>query len=290
MNKFWWVSLILACVLLVPTIALGVDFEASYEEAMVLLGQGKFDDASIIFASLGYYKDASRYTMYCRSLSAGENGYYSNAIVNLSNLDEFLDSEILIIYYTGLQLEYSEKYKEAYDTLVNISLYRDVLDHLSLLPDKIKAQDYDRAQEAVKNGKLEEAIELFKELGDYLDSNEQVITLTKEKQYIEAIEKEANKQYQLALDLFVGLGDYKDSAEHVDSLKNKLVDVRRAFTNAKVNWRSEPSSDAARIGTLTAGTLVVVHKEVATEAGNWAWVECDGEMGYVKAEFLDYID
>ena len=59
-------------------------------------------------------------------------------------------------------------------------------------------------------------------------------------------------------------------------------------TNAKVNFRSGPSTDAARKGTLNAGENVyIIANEVGGDGAVWSRVSVNGDEGYLKSEFLD---
>lgn len=71
--------------------------------------------------------------------------------------------------------------------------------------------DYKKAMDLHEDGKYEEAIVLFLELGDYEDSAEKVIACN----YGIALNFYNSGDYATAMNLFTTLGDYKDSAEKV---------------------------------------------------------------------------
>ena len=86
--------------------------------------------------------------------------------------------------------------------------------------------DYKKAMALYEEGKYEEAIVLFLELGDYEDSAEKVTACN----YGIAMNFYNSKDYATAMNLFTTLGDYEDSAE-------KLVDCQ--YQMAVAAYKSE---------------------------------------------------
>ena len=93
-----------------------------YENAMGLLREYKYTEAGEEFEKLGGYADAPRYMMYCKAVTAGEQGFYSIAVKNLQRLSGFLDSDLLASYYAGLSWEAGEDYEKAIEILSEITL------------------------------------------------------------------------------------------------------------------------------------------------------------------------
>lgn len=73
------------------------------------------------------------------------------------------------------------------------------------------SSDYDKAMALYDDGKYEEAIVLFLELGDYENSAEMVIGCN----YGIALNYYNSGDYETAMNLFTTLGEYEDSAEKV---------------------------------------------------------------------------
>lgn len=82
---------------------------------------------------------------------------------------------------------------------------------LALLLTGCGNSDYNKAMDLYEDGKYEEAIVLFLELGDYEDSAEKVIACN----YGIALNFYNSGDYATAMNLFTTLGDYEDSAEKV---------------------------------------------------------------------------
>ena len=93
-----------------PVSAVAGNSEAQFNNAVSLLRENKFTEASEAFAELGNYPEAPRYAMYCKALAMAEKHQYSTAIKNLKHLTGFLDSDLLVIYFEGLWNENFEEY------------------------------------------------------------------------------------------------------------------------------------------------------------------------------------
>ena len=70
---------------------------------------------------------------------------------------------------------------------------------------------YKDAEECRANGKYDEAIKIFEELGGYKDSNDQVLETT----YLKAVNLLGKGEYDLAITVFEKLNEYKDSMEQI---------------------------------------------------------------------------
>ena len=66
---------------------------------------------------------------------------------------------------------------------------------------------YNQAVELSNSGQYEEAIKIYKELGNYKNSQRLIL----ENKYNLAVEFTNNKQFEKAIEIFAELGDYKDS-------------------------------------------------------------------------------
>ncbi len=82
-----------------------------------------------------------------------------------------------------------------------------------------KSRSYEEAAALLESGSYAEAAQLFAELEDYSDSEEQ-LTLTR---YMQAVDLMENGSYAEAAELFAKLGNYKDSAEQCSSARYALA-------------------------------------------------------------------
>ena len=245
------ISAILALVLIVGicTAALAEnlyeELEQEYQEAIAMLGEERYMDASGVFRALKEYADAPRYAMYCEAVSAGESGFYPTAVLNFTSLGDFLDSPIRAAYYAALSYEYQEKYEDAAELLNKISLFKDSNRRLLTYPGKIKERDYRLADEAEQDGRLEYALSMFKKLIPYRDSEsraEGVQEKINARDYDAASELEAQNKLEEALKAFIALGDYRDSAARADAVQEKIND--RDYQQA-AEWESKDELDKA---------------------------------------------
>lgn len=85
---------------------------------------------------------------------------------------------------------------------------------------------YQAAVELLESGSYDSAIEAFSELGDYLDSKDQISVAKnakaaweKETLYKNAMRNVEQENYSLAMEKFQELGDYKDSQEWINKLE-----------------------------------------------------------------------
>lgn len=84
---------------------------------------------------------------------------------------------------------------------------------IRVIPPKLKADKYSEASAYAQQEQYDKAAELFKELGNYEDSQKLYIENT----YAYASQLESNGRYDEAKDVYATLGDYKDSATKVKS-------------------------------------------------------------------------
>ena len=95
----------------------------------------------------------------------------------MTSLSGFRDSDILAIYFSALAYESNEEYENALQLLQKISLYNDGAERILTYPQKIQKRDYAIAEENETAGNLKEALDGFKKLGSYLDSELRVETV-----------------------------------------------------------------------------------------------------------------
>ena len=111
---------LIAVVLILAVVAVLIGFAGysvrnlyRYENAVSLLRESKYADASKAFEALGEYRDAASYLIYARAAQAGEDGDFRTAVQNLKALNGFGDSSLLAVYYDARALEEEGLYENA---------------------------------------------------------------------------------------------------------------------------------------------------------------------------------
>ena len=74
-----------------------------------------------------------------------------------------------------------------------------------------KASNYKKAVEDKQNEKYEDAIEKFKEISNYKDSEEQILECS----YLQAEQHLKRKEFDMAYEIYESLGEYKDSKDRL---------------------------------------------------------------------------
>ena len=221
-----------------------------YAQGELLMAQGDYAGAAAQFETLGAYSDASQMAMYCKGIMAAESlGMYDVAVSAFQGLGDFKDSKQLMTYYQGRGYQAAadtwiesearydlvnarDTYNEAVKVYSGLALFKDCLTRLSACQsgtdkaqDKINALDYAAADKLEQDGKLEEALKAFQELGDYSDSAERVKAIPEKinaRDYAAAEKLEQDGQYEAAIKAFTALGSYSDSAERVKGAQEKF--------------------------------------------------------------------
>ena len=79
--------------------------------------------------------------------------------------------------------------------------------------------------------------------------------------------------------------------EQVDRTYGKNVNRYAATNEDKVRLRQRPDTGSYRLRELKLGKQVLVVKEILNSRDElWAFVEVDGQSGYIMMQFLDYLD
>lgn len=223
------VALVLVGVMLLFTcsasLAWGLSSEEQYENAISLLKENKYSEAAQEFIFLKGYADAPRYAMYCNAVVAAENGNFAVAVANLQSLNGFLDSSLLVDYYSARGHESLEMYEQAHELLRGISLYKDSAERLELYPDLTLQRDYRIADTNEISGKLDSAYSGFLALGNYKDSSDRANSVKgkiNERNYAAAIALADKQAYEEAKSAFLSLGNYKDSAEQAEAMQGMI--------------------------------------------------------------------
>lgn len=90
----------------------------------------------------------------------------------------------------------------------------------------VPMNQYKEAQVLLQDGKYQEALSIYEELGNYKDSAKQIIKCKEgiaEQRYLEGVDKYENGKYQEALLIFDELGSYKDCQALKSDCNLKIV-------------------------------------------------------------------
>ncbi len=219
-----------------------------YSRAQALMSKNQFAEAAAVFDLLGSYEESSKLAMYCKAAQAGEEGDYDTALSTFGLLEDYKESKFMISYYKARRTESTGASDEnnyinwikAADLYDEIALFRDSKDradscrkqvydfavklaeegnyndaifalrYLEDYNDCVLLSRYYQANYYAMQGRFTEASEVYKGLGDYKDSAEQV-TLVLERGYANAEALEESGDQDGASKVFQELGDYKDS-------------------------------------------------------------------------------
>lgn len=187
-----------------PGAAEGIE-EANYQLAVAVMESGDYAGALEAFEPLGDYKDLAERTELCYyhlTMDALENGKLDEALANRGELNE----EHLAELEQAIGLKGIAFYKEEQDDRAE-EYFQYVKD------EKLRAQytaaHYDRAIQRLTDGKYDEAMALFIELGEYEDCAERILEI----HYLKGVQYAAEGEYALALEELTAAGDYSDAKE-----------------------------------------------------------------------------
>ena len=180
-----------------------------YDDAIALMEDKKYDEASIVFEQLNGYKDS-----YVKRLEC--------------------------LYYEAVNLMDVEKYKEAIDIFESILEYQDSSDRLYMCKEVL----YNEAVNLMKEGEYDEAVSVLEFLNGHNDSEKKIYDCLYNKavslivvgeyaeadalfkklgvdkteaEYIKATTLQKSKKYDEAIAIFETLGNYKDSAMRIQA-------------------------------------------------------------------------
>ena len=127
-------ALLLACIAIitVSVIHFVIIPESHYQEAVMLMEQGAYLEASETFAKLSNYRDSANRVYepyYLQGKQLYENGYFEQAISSFEQANGFQDSNELIHeckYRLGEMFVQAGQYREAVSIYVTIRDYKDV--------------------------------------------------------------------------------------------------------------------------------------------------------------------
>lgn len=182
-----------------------------YENAQNLLAKGLYEQAAKAFSELGAYEDASKYLMYIKALQIAEDGDYPSALSSLMALGDFADASLQYEYYTARQAEANQDYAFAKATYDSIATFRDAKER----GDALWQKRYNQAYELAENGRYDEGISLFSELGDYQDCSQQIT-------YYTARQAEESEAYEYAKYCYDSLASFRDAKDRSEALWSSL--------------------------------------------------------------------
>jgi len=176
---------------------------------------GSFVEAAEMFYSLGNFEDAASHAVYCKARQAEASGDLDNALFTYESAGEYSDSSDRLAVLRG------DVYNEAVELKTKaVGLYNDA----------IKARDEGdfitaAALELESIPYFEGALDLFPQLGDFLDSARNAAeckAIFKEIQYGQAERLEQSGQLQEAYDLFKALSGYNDADTRAQEVGARL--------------------------------------------------------------------
>ena len=221
--------LLTACALLILTGCTSAE-QREYQAGVNLLEQGKYEDASAKFQTLGSYADASRLLMYSRAALAAENGDYEAAKNAFSTLGGFRDSAAMLRYTEAREAEDAGRQAlSAGDIDTAAHRLKDAADLYAALPAFRDAEQrgadcfgalYEQGQVLLGSGQYAAARDLFGSLGDMGDS-------AGLKVYAEACLLEAEESWLEAADRFSEVSSVLDAEERAD--RNRDVVYQQAL-------------------------------------------------------------
>lgn len=194
----------------------------AYNQALLLLTQGKYTEAAALFDNMFGYEDSNLYATYAKGLNAGENGDYELALQAFEMLGDFRDSNLQYKYYQARQYESWEDFwswDQAITIYEDMQLFRDCYSRIESLEEK-KQDQYDDAMMLGHSGALEEAAIAFSGMNGYARS-------TDYGNYYWACVAEKENDYSNAL-FYLGylreLGDFENSREQYQIYGEHFID------------------------------------------------------------------
>lgn len=202
-----------------------------YNHALSLEKHEDYTGAQTVFLQLGSYRDSMEKADEVAELAKQQQ--YDKA-VSLQE-DEKYDDAAAIFESLG------EDYQDVSDRLTDCTFgkasnlakdgnFEQAEDLLSQVPDDYQGKadlenqcSYGLAVQALKDGDYEKAVSMFKELGTYSDSRDQLT----EAQYQLACRELDQGQEDDALALLQGLGTYKDTKEKLKQISKSRYDAAR---------------------------------------------------------------
>ncbi len=239
---------IIFAIVLNTVIIPAIEENQSYNNAISLMGDGKYEEAIEAFEALDGYKDSTdrieechtkiKDNAYDAALKLMEEGEYDEAIKAFEALDGYKESTKKIDecktaildkkYNEAVSLVSSKKYAEAIKAFKALNGYKDSSDKIIECEMALKDIDYNAAVALMTEGKYAEAVVVFEALGDHRDSAakiEECKTAIKDIDYDAAVALMTEGKYAEAIVAFEALGDHKDSTAKIEECNTALKDI-----------------------------------------------------------------
>lgn len=187
--------------------------QAHYMRAAALREQGDADAAAKEFVLAGDYEDAAQQaneSLYLPGIAAYEAGQYDRAAELLSGVRGFEDAEekwTISTYEAAKKALKDLEYNRASTLLAELP--EDYEDVATLRQECV----YRPAAEAYQRGEYETALNLFSQIADYSDAQEQI----NRSRYALAAAYQAQGDWEKAIEQYTILGDYDDAAKQLQA-------------------------------------------------------------------------
>ena len=208
-----------------------------YEKANAMLDAGSYQEASAVFDQISWFRDSSDAGRYARACDTLEQGKYYDALNAFAELGNYKDSAAKKETSTNqLHEEELSDFTSKYDsfmTAVEKGSYKDALnlypklgDSLAVyhilrseeVTDQVQETKYQYGRALSETKDYEAAVKVFKELGNYKDSESLRQTnylKTDQGRYETALALKENGKYDEAIQAFSELESYSDSARQI---------------------------------------------------------------------------
>ena len=191
-----------------------VQMRDSYNNAVIDVKAGRYNEAITALERLDGFEDSARYIAYARALEAGEAGDYETAIRGLEALGDFEKAAVYVKSYTTLareaaQIQMQDSYNKAvadvkaghYDEAIS------AFENLDGFEDSGKYIMYARCLKAGDSGDYETAVKSLKTLGDFKEAGMYI-------KYYTALAYEAAQEYEAAGEVYEEILLFKDVQAH----------------------------------------------------------------------------
>ncbi len=226
-----------------------------YQQALHYFSTERYDEAARLFRFLGDYKDCPEKAVqaqYSLAEKYAAEGQLKEAVQAYEELDspEAAERRRELCYNLAAEYTSAEKYADAEKHYILAGDYKDspllltevrylyaeercsggyyykameILESIAqattAAPDeRLNAARYNVAAEAYQNESYDISMQLYRQLGDYLDSGEGYLSAT----YAQACYLKGKERYQEAEALFQQLGDYSDSRQQIISIRDAI--------------------------------------------------------------------
>ena len=254
-----------------------------YNEAVEKFNNGKYEEAKVIFSTLGDYKGSKEYIAGCDEeisektyqdcLSKFDNGEYEEALAGFELISDYRDSADYVLkcqdviekkgkqrkqYSDAIVLFNSGEYVEAKKVFESLGDYENSEEYATKCNNMILEEAYQNYIFLFLNEEYEKALEGFESISDYSDSASYATKCRNEieklenlrKRYDEAVKLFNKGEYEEAKVIFVSLGDYENSSEYAVKCDNSILE--RAY-NTYVSLFLEGEYEEALKGFVSLG-------------------------------------